>query len=99
MEMRPPALSTGRSRPGVVSELTTGPGDFRDPRVCALMVAMTEDAEDLEAIDLAAAPAPTHWPQGWYADPWTAGQYRYWNGQTWTGATHRWGPSNLPPAG
>jgi hypothetical protein len=63
------------------------------------MVAMTHDAEDLEAIDLTAAPTPASWPEGWYADPWTAGQYRYWNGRTWTGATHRWGPSNLPPAG
>jgi hypothetical protein len=63
------------------------------------MVAMTEDAEDLETIDFAAAAAPRSWPEGWYADPWTAGQYRYWNGQAWTGATHRWGPANLPPAG
>jgi hypothetical protein len=63
------------------------------------MVAMTDDADDLETIDLAAVSAPAHWPEGWYADPWTAGQYRYWNGQTWTGATHRWGPSSLPPAG
>jgi hypothetical protein len=63
------------------------------------MVAMTEDADDLETIDLAAANAPASWPEGWYADPWTAGQYRYWNGSTWTGATHRWGPANLPPAG
>jgi hypothetical protein len=33
------------------------------------------------------------WAPGWYADPWTAGQYRYWNGQTWTGETNRWGPA------
>jgi hypothetical protein len=65
------------------------------------MGAMNDDGDDLETIDLAAAPgsAPAQWPEGWYADPWTAGQYRYWNGQTWTGATHRWGPSNQPLAG
>ncbi len=62
------------------------------------MFPMTDDTEDLEAIDLGAGP-PAGWPEGWYADPWTAGQYRYWNGRTWTGATHRWGPGNLPPAG
>jgi Protein of unknown function (DUF2510) len=40
-----------------------------------------------------ATTAPPTWVAGWYADPWTAGQYRYWNGQTWTGETNRWGPS------
>ncbi len=52
---------------------------------------MTEDTQDLEPIDLSAPPT---WPEGWYADPWTAGQYRYWNGRTWTGETNRWGPTN-----
>ena len=60
---------------------------------------MTDD-DSLEPINVVAEPprsaaagaSPSAWPEGWYADPWTAGQYRYWNGQTWTGATHRWGP-------
>jgi hypothetical protein len=43
---------------------------------------MHEDPPDLEPIDLAAAQA------GWYADPWTSGQYRYWNGDAWTADTH-----------
>jgi hypothetical protein len=38
--------------------------------------------------------ADTTWPPGWYSDPWTAGQYRYWTGTTWTGETNRWGPTN-----
>ena len=38
------------------------------------------------------------WAPGWYADPWTAGQYRYWSGQTWTGETNRWGPADAAPA-
>jgi len=74
---------------------------------------MSDDASDLEPIDLASAPtretpvqptaempmpappAPdTTWPAGWYSDPWTAGQYRYWTGSTWTGETNRWGPTH-----
>ena len=47
------------------------------------------------------AVAATPWAPGWYADPWTAGQYRYWNGQAWTGETNRWGPAtaNVGAAG
>lgn len=59
---------------------------------------MSEDLPDLEPIDVAspyqANPPTGTWAPGWYADPWTAGQYRYWSGQTWTGETNRWGPSN-----
>ena len=63
---------------------------------------MTDDTDSLEPIDVtaegplsaAAGGSPSAWPEGWYADPWTAGQYRYWSGRTWTGATHRWGPAN-----
>src|SRR4051794_37504192 len=64
---------------------------------------MTDELPDLEPIDLAAEPtvempapptANTTWPPGWYSDPWTAGQYRYWTGQTWTGETNRWGPTH-----
>lgn len=43
---------------------------------------MPEDPPDLEPIDLS-NDAP-----GWYADPWTSGQYRYWNGEAWTADTH-----------
>jgi hypothetical protein len=42
----------------------------------------------------AAPTADTTWPPGWYSDPWTAGQYRYWTGTTWTGETNRWGPTH-----
>jgi len=76
---------------------------------------MNDDLDSLEPIDVGAerpppgavgapsstaagSPPPT-WPEGWYADPWTAGQYRYWSGQAWTGATHRWGPAHAPAAG
>ncbi len=59
---------------------------------------MSEDLPDLEPIDVSspyqANPPTGIWAPGWYADPWTAGQYRYWSGQTWTGETNRWGPSN-----
>jgi hypothetical protein len=48
---------------------------------------MTDDLPGLEPIDVA------RWPPGWYADPWTAGQYRFWNGEAWTGDTHRSGPA------
>jgi hypothetical protein len=58
------------------------------------MLSMTDDPDDLEPIDLSASPPPAHWPAGWYADPWTAGQYRYWTGTTWTGETNRWGPTH-----
>jgi hypothetical protein len=51
------------------------------------MGSMTEDVPGLEPIDVAP------WPPGWYADPWTAGQYRFWNGEAWTGDTHRSGPA------
>ena len=44
---------------------------------------------DLEPIDLSVGTPPTvavsntdGWAPGWYADPWTAGQYRYWTGRT-----------------
>ena len=43
----------------------------------------------------ASPPADASWPPGWYSDPWTAGQYRYWTGQAWTGETNRWGPTNV----
>jgi hypothetical protein len=48
---------------------------------------MTEDLPDLEPLDVA------RWAPGWYADPWTAGQYRFWSGEAWTGDTHRSGPA------
>ena len=69
---------------------------------------MNDDSEDLEPIDVSGAGAPVRsWAPGWYADPWTAGQYRYWTGETWTGETSRWGPASgavaatgsVPPAG
>jgi hypothetical protein len=58
------------------------------------------EAVELEPIDLTAGdpqPEPAvgagaTWPPGWYADPWSAGQYRRWNGEAWTGETHRTGP-------
>jgi len=57
---------------------------------------MSEDLPDLEPIELSSAaetnPPTGTWPPGWYPDPWTAGQYRYWSGQTWTADTNRWGP-------
>ena len=64
---------------------------------------MSEDLPDLEPIDLTTPPNRCRaivpaWAPGWYADPWTAGQYRYWSGQTWTGETNRWGPSTADAA-
>ena len=63
---------------------------------------MSEDLPDLETIDPTTPheplPASSAWAPGWYADPWTAGQYRYWSGQTWTGETNRWGPSTSDTA-
>jgi hypothetical protein len=56
---------------------------------------MSEDLPDLEPIELStseANPPAGTWPPGWYPDPWTAGQYRYWSGQAWTADTNRWGP-------
>ena len=61
---------------------------------------MSDQPPDLEPIDLSVSAPPTvtvsnggAWAPGWYADPWTAGQYRYWTGQMWTGETSRWGPA------
>ena len=58
---------------------------------------MSDDRPDLEPIDhepIDLEPiAPSAWPSGWYADPWMAGQYRYWNGEAWTGDVHRSGPA------
>jgi hypothetical protein len=53
---------------------------------------MSDDLPDLEPIALEPIAPPT-WPAGWYADPWTAGQYRYWNGEAWTSDVHRSGPT------
>jgi hypothetical protein len=58
---------------------------------------MSDDLPDLEPIALEPI-APPAWPAGWYADPWTAGQYRYWNGVAWTSDIHRSGPAT-PPMG
>ena len=58
---------------------------------------MTDETQDLEPIDLSSSPSGPGWPAGWYADPWTAGQYRYWTGQSWTGETNRWGPTTAAP--
>ena len=68
---------------------------------------MSDDVPGLEPIDVSepgppavptepggpTAPGGDAWPGGWYADPWTAGQYRFWNGHAWTGETHRSGPA------
>ena len=35
---------------------------------------------------------------GWYPDPWSKGQHRYWNGQVWTGDAFPHGPSPHGPA-
>ena len=57
--------------------------------------AVTEESPGASSANPAAASAPTSsWPPGWYSDPWTAGQYRYWTGSAWTGETNRWGPTN-----
>jgi hypothetical protein len=58
---------------------------------------MSDETQDLEPIDLSSPSSGTGWPAGWYADPWTAGQYRYWTGQSWTGETNRWGPASVAP--
>jgi hypothetical protein len=68
---------------------------------------MSDDRPDLEPIDLEPIDpepiAPSAWPHGWYADPWMAGQYRYWNGEAWTTDVHRSAPAtavmtgSLPP--
>jgi hypothetical protein len=63
------------------------------------MSTMNDEPESLEPIDVAAEAPPAAWPEGWYADPWTAGQYRYWSGHAWTGSTHRWGPAHAPATG
>jgi Protein of unknown function (DUF2510) len=50
-------------------------------------------AQESPTATYTARPTAGTYPPGWYADPWTAGQYRYWSGQTWTGETNRWGPA------
>ena len=59
---------------------------------------MHEDPPDLEPIDLEPIDLSGDAP-GWYADPWTSGQYRYWNGEAWTTDTHWPGPAvvTAPP--
>ena len=86
-------------------------GDFVRGCRWAVMGQMSDDLPDLEPIDLepiALEPiAPPTWPAGWYADPWTAGQYRYWNGEAWTSDTTGRVPTDAgdarvrrrPPAG
>ncbi len=61
---------------------------------------VNDEGPDLEPVDVTReqpATASSSWPAGWYADAWTAGQYRYWNGSGWTGETRRWGPNASQP--
>ncbi|HEX3426716.1 MAG TPA: DUF2510 domain-containing protein [Acidimicrobiales bacterium] len=34
-------------------------------------------------------------PPGWYPDPWSHGQHRYWNGSSWTSGSFPHGPGTL----
>ena len=69
--------------------------DLPDLEPIDLAAEPTRETPTDTTVAMPAPPAPDAvWPAGWYSDPWTAGQYRYWTGQTWTGETNRWGPTN-----
>ena len=75
------------------------------------MTDWVDDSDNADAVaPTPAAPVPpavTQANPGWYPDPWTAGQHRYWNGTAWTthafpdgpGGPDRYAHAAVPNAG
>ena len=68
---------------------------LRDAKISVVTIPATVHAFALAASPV--VPAPSSPPAGWYSDPHTPGQVRWWDGTAWTAFTDAAGDTPRPP--